>query len=111
MAFVRTFNEKAIVTELMPAQRIVALRSKAGLTTRCKVAPQVGELNQVRVGDKVKATLTDAALVFLLKRGSPPPVGAGLALPTGPPGTETASMVLETTDYRATVTKVDRAFS
>ena len=107
---VRTSQEKAEVTELVPSQTTLALRSSAGTTTRCKVAPEVTNLGQIQVGQKVEATLGDAVAIFLVKNGPPPNAGAGVTL-TGPAEAgQPASVVLMTTDSRAKVYNVDRSY-
>ena len=103
-------DEKAEVTELVAGKSDLALRSSAGTTTRCKVAPEVANLGQVQVGSKVKATLTDAVAIFLVKNGPPPSAGAGVTV-TGPAESgHPASVVLQTTDVRAKVFRVDRSY-
>ena len=107
---IQTSQEKAQVTELMPNQGNLALRSSAGTTTRCKVAPEVANLNQIQTGDKVKATLTDAVTVFLVKSGPPPSAGAGVTVTGTPESGQPTSIVLTTTDAQAKVFSVDRSY-
>ena len=59
LPLIERFEQKAQVTSLVPEQRTVALRSKKGNTITCKAAPQVANYSQLRVGDLVKATVTD----------------------------------------------------
>jgi len=107
---VQTSHEKARVTELVPDKSELTLRSSAGTTTRCRIALEVENLNQIQAGAKVKATLSKAVAVFLLKNGTPPSAGAGVTVTGTPPGGQAASVVLQTTDTRATVSKVDRSY-
>lgn len=102
---VESFDQKAQVTSLVPEQRTVALRSKKGNTITCKAAPQVANYSQLRVGDLVKATITDAVTIFPVKNGPPPSAGAGVEVAGQP-----ASVVLQTTDARAKVFQVDRSY-
>lgn len=107
----QTSHEKAVVTELVPGKSQLTLRSSAGATTRCKIAPEVENLNQIQVGAKVKATLSDVLAVFLLKNGTPPGAGAGVTVTTGTSlSGQAASVVLQTTDARAKVLIVDRSY-
>ena len=107
---IQTSDEKAEVTELVAGKSDLALRSSAGTATRCKVAPEVANLGQVQVGSHVKATLTDAVAIFLVKNGPPPSAGAGVTV-TGPAESgQPASVVLQTTDVRAKVFSVDRSY-
>lgn len=106
----KTSKEKAVVTDLVPAQSTLTLRSSAGTTTRCKVAPQVVNLGQIQVGEKVNATLTDAAAIFLVKIGPPPNAGAGVTVVGTHEAGQPASVVLQTTDAQAKVINVDRSY-
>jgi hypothetical protein len=103
---VETFTQKAAVTSRAPAERTLALRSKAGDTITCKVAPQVADYDQIQVGEQVKATITDAVAIFLVKNGPPPNAGAGVEVA----GTQAGSLVLLTTDTSGKLTKVDPSY-
>jgi hypothetical protein len=105
MIVVKTSGEKAVVASLAASQRTLALRSSAGTTTTYKVAPEVADFAQLQAGDKVKATVTDASAIFLLKNGPPPSAGAGVTVAGQP-----SSVVLLTTDARAKVATVDRSY-
>ncbi len=107
---VETSHQKAVVTELLPGNGELALRSSTGATTRCKIAPAIENLNQIQVGTKVKATLSDEVAVFLLKNGTPPSAVAGVVLTGAAPGGQVAHVVLRTTDARAKVLNVDRSY-
>jgi hypothetical protein len=107
---VNTSREKAVVTDLVPAKSTLTLRSSAGTTTRCKVAPEVANLAQIQVGEKVRATVTDATAIFLVKNGPPPGPGASVTVPGSAEAGQPASVVLETTDSRAKVINVDRSY-
>jgi len=105
MMVMKTFDEKAEVTSLVAGQRTLSLRSEAGHTITAKAAPQVTNLDQFQVGDRVKATLTDSATLFFAKNGPPPSAGAGVEVPS-----QTAAVVLQTTDARGKVTQLDRSY-
>jgi hypothetical protein len=107
---VKTSHEKAVVTDIAQGRSTLGLRSSAGTTTTCKVAPQVANLGQIQIGDKVKATLADAVTIFLVKNGPPPPAGAGVTVAGTPEGGQPASVLLQTTDSQAKVVNVDRSY-
>ena len=107
---IQTSKEKAQVTELMANKNALALRSLAGATTRCKVAPQVENFSQIQVGENVKATVSDAVAIFLVKNGPPPAAAAGVTVSGPAEGGGAASVVLHTTDARAKVINVDRSY-
>ena len=107
---VQTSCQKAEVTEFVASKSELALRSSAGTASRCKVAPQVVNLSQIQVGEKVKVTLSEAVAIYLVKDGPPPNAGAGVTV-TGPAEAEPQrSVVLMTTDSRAKVYNVDRGY-
>ena len=103
MTVVKTFDEKAMVTSVIPVERTLALRSNAGKTITCKAAPQITNFGQLQVGTRVKATITDAVAIFPTKNGPPPSAGPGVAV-----GGE--SVVLQTQDYSGKATRVDRSY-
>ncbi len=107
---VETSCQKAVVTELVAGQSELALRSSAGANIRCKIAPQIENLNQIQVGAKVKATLSEMVAVFLLKNGAPPVAGAAITVTGTAPSGQAANVVLQTTDTRARVLGVDRSY-
>ena len=98
------------MTGLAPSQRALNLRSSKGTTTSCKAAPQVVNFSQLQDGEKVKATVTDATALFLVKNGPPPNAGAGVTVAGQSEAGQPASVVLLTTDAQAKVTKVDRSY-
>jgi hypothetical protein len=107
---IQTSHEQAEVTEVLPDQGNLALRSSEGATIRCKAAPQVVNLGQIQVGEIVKATLSEAVAIYLVKDGPPPNAGEGVTL-TGPVEAEPRrSVVLMTTDSHAKVYNVDRSY-
>jgi hypothetical protein len=107
---IQTSHEKAEVTEIVAGKSDLALRSSAGATTRCKVAPEVANLGQVQVGSRVKATLTHAVAIFPVKNGPPPSAGAGVTVTGSAESGQPASVVLQTTDARTKVYSVDRSY-
>ena len=107
---IQTSREKAVVTSLAANKSELALRCSVGTTTRCKVAPQVENLTQLQVGEKVEATLSDAVAIFLVKNGPPPDAGAGVTVTGSAEAGRPGSVVLLTTDSRAKVINVDRSY-
>ena len=107
---VETSHRKAVVAELVPVKSELALRSSSGATMRCKIAPQVDNLNQIHVGARVNATLTERVTVFLRKNGTPPGPGTGTTVTGTAPNSQAANVVLQTTDARAKVLGVDRSY-
>jgi len=106
----QTSHQKAEVTELAPGKSDLTLRSSAGTTMRCKIAPEVNNLSRIHVGAKVKVTLSEAVAVFLLRNGVPPSAGEGVTVTGTAPSGRAAPVVLQTTDTQAKIFKVDRSY-
>jgi len=70
----------------------------------------VANFSQLQPGDKVKATITEAATIFLVKNGPPPSAGPGVAVSGLAGGGQLASVVLDTMDAQAKVNKVDPSY-
>ena len=107
MPVLQTFTHKAAVTSMIPEQRTLALRTDAGNTITCKAAPQVSNYSQLQVGERVKATVTDMVALFPVKGGQLPSAGSGIEVAGAG---EPAKVVLQTTDSRGRVTKVDPSY-
>ncbi len=105
-----THDTKAVVDSIILSQRMLALRGEDGVTVRCKAAPQVSNFEQLQIGERVKATITDAAAIFPVKNGPPPSVEAGVAVAGSIEGGRTANVVLHALDYRARVTSLDVSY-
>jgi hypothetical protein len=110
LPIVHTFCEKAVVTSVVPVERTLVLRSKAGNTITCKAAPQVSNYSQLQAGDRVKATVTDAVAIFDLKEGPLPSAAAGVEVAGSAEAVQPARVVLQTTDTRGKATSVDRSY-
>jgi hypothetical protein len=106
----KTVTEKAVVVSVVPAERTLALRSKAGTTTTAKAAPQVSNYGQFQAGERVKATVTKAAAIFLVKNGPPPSAGAGVVVAGPAEAGQAAAVTLATTDSPGKAIKVDPSY-
>lgn len=107
---VHTFKQKAEVSSIVPGDRTLALRSDEGNMITCKAAPQVSNFGQLQMGDKVKATVTDAVAIYPAKSGPPPSAGTGVEVTGSAEAVQPAKVVLQTTDSHGKVTKVDPSY-
>jgi hypothetical protein len=103
---VDTFTVTETVAVVDAAKRKVTLVSAGGQKTTYKVGPEAVNFGQIRVGDQVRATLTEEAAVFI-GRGAPPSalVGAGVAL--APVGAKPGGVIVDTMQETVKVTSVD----
>jgi len=65
--------------------------------------------NQVQVGDKVNAVVTEQAVVWLSKNGGPPSTAAEGGALLSPVGTKPAGIAVATIAVTATITAIDQA--
>lgn len=110
ITIVETHDTKAMVDTIILSQRMLVLRGEDGVTIRCKAAPQVSNFGQLQIGERVKATITDAVALFPVKNGPPPSAAAGVVVAGPLEGGRTADVVLQTLDYRARVIGLDVSY-
>lgn len=103
---VDTFTTTATVTAVDAAKRKVTLTFPSGSKTTYKAGPEVVNFNQIQVGDKVTATVTEEVAIFI-GQGAPPSaaVGAGVAL--APVGAKPGGVFVETAQVTAKVTAIN----
>jgi hypothetical protein len=103
---VDTFTTTATVTGIDSAKRKVTLVSPKGTKSTYVAGPEVVNFAQIRIGDQVRATVTEEVAIFI-GSGAPPSamVGAGVAL--APVGAKPGGVVVETTQVTVKVTAVD----
>src|SRR5262245_48211327 len=66
-----TYTTTATVTAIDPTRRQLTLVAPNGHEERYKAGPGVINFNQIRVGDQVKAVLTEEVAVALGRAGAP----------------------------------------
>jgi hypothetical protein len=105
---VETVQMTATVKAVDRSNRTVTLAGPKGKRATYKVGKEAINFDQVRVGDRVKVTVTEALAVFLRPKGTPPSVGEGAAVALAPKGAMPGGMVATTTEVTAQVVSVDR---
>ena len=103
---VDTVTTSATVTAIDADKRKLTLQFPDGRKTTYKCGPEVVNFPQIRVGDQVKATLSEEAAIYI-GSGAPPSdvVGAGVAL--APVGYKPGGALVDTAQVTAKVTAVD----
>jgi translation elongation factor P/translation initiation factor 5A len=104
---VNTVKVTAKVTAIDLAGRKVTLLESDGKTFTVKVGPAAVNLDQVRVGDQVNATLTEQLVVSVNEAGAAPGDGSAAVVALAPKGAQPAGLVAETTRVTAKVTAID----
>ena len=67
-----SIRDRAMVQTIDASQHILNLKLSDGTQITCKVSRQIAGLDKIRVGDKIKVTLSEELAVYVLKDGSLP---------------------------------------
>ena len=103
---VDTFTTTATVTGIDAARRELTLTTSNGRREKYKAGPEVVNFDQIRVGDRVKAVLTEQVAVALGK-GAGPIGTSGVGVALAPVGSKPGGVMVDTSEITATVTSVD----
>jgi hypothetical protein len=104
---VDTVEVSAEVTAIDTANRKVTLKGPDGDEFVVKVGPEAVNFDQVRVGDRVNATLTEELVVFLDEAGAAGPDGSAVIVALAPKCAQPGGVVAETAQITATVKAID----
>ncbi|MGH8760312.1 MAG: hypothetical protein ACREVW_12480, partial [Burkholderiales bacterium] len=96
----------ATVTGIDTAKRKVTLVSPSGSKSIYKAGPEVVNFAQIRVGDQVKATVTEEVAIFI-GSGAPPSAVAGAGVALAPVGAKPGGVFVETSQVTVKVAAVD----
>jgi hypothetical protein len=105
--FVNTVEMQAKVIAIDKENRKVTLLGPEGEEETVKVGPGAVNFDQVKVGDMLKATLTEALVVFVDEEGATAPDGAAAMVELAPKGAQPGGVVAETVQITATITAMD----
>ncbi|HEY2586567.1 MAG TPA: hypothetical protein VGI81_12455 [Tepidisphaeraceae bacterium] len=97
----------ATVTAIDPAKRTVTLRGGDGPEVTVTCGPEVRNFDQIKVGDQVKATVTQSLAVFARKPGEAPPAGERQTIALAPKGAMPGAMVATTHETTAKIAAID----
>jgi len=89
--------------------RTVTLESPNGATETYHALPNMVNFDQIHIGDKVRATVTEALAVSVRKAGTPPNVGDTVAVALAPKGAKPGMFVANTQEATSKVVDVNRA--
>jgi translation elongation factor P/translation initiation factor 5A len=104
-----TFTVGATVTDVEKSSRHVTLTASDGSKTAFTAGPEIRNFDQLRVGDKVTATISERLVVFVRSSGEDPSVTHAAMLATAPKGAKPGAMVAETYEVVANVKAIDSA--
>ena len=106
---VNTVDVSARVTAIDKANRKVTLLDPDGEKFTIKVGPEAVNFDQIKVGDLVKATVTEELVIFMDDVGAPSGEGAAGVVALAPKGAQPGGLVAQTKQVIATVVAIDRA--
>ena len=89
--------------------RTVTLESPNGATETYHALPNMVNFDQIHIGDKVRATVTEALAVSVRKAGTPPNVGDTATVALAPKGAMPGMFVANTEEATLKITDVNRA--
>lgn len=104
---VQTHKMTATVTDIDAAKRKVTLVTSDGEKTTVKCGPEVINFDQIRVGDQLKATVTEELAVAMAAEGAPPSDGGAAVVALAPKGAKPGGIVANTVQVTAKVTAID----
>ena len=102
----RVIRASATVTEIDPKTRQITLSTDDGSRATFAAPPEMHNFDQLRVGDKVNATLKEQLLVAV-GPGTQPSGTYGAAVARAPKGARPGAMAAETFQAIATVKAID----
>ena len=105
--FVETYKNTATVTAIDAPNRKVTLVTRDGRMDTFKAGPEVVNFDQIRVGDQVKATVTEQLAVYMAKDNPPASAGDAALVALAPKGAKPGGMMAQTVQVTAKVTAID----
>jgi Cu/Ag efflux protein CusF len=104
----QTYTESATVTAIDPATRRITLHTADGQDASFTAGPEVRNFDQIHVGDRVTAKVTEKLTVFVRgSNGQPPSVTHAAELATAPKGAKPGLMTSQSYEVVAIVTAID----
>jgi hypothetical protein len=102
-----TYKITGKITEVDHAKRTYTLQTPDGRKTPYKAGPEVTNFDQVRVGDQVKATVTDSLVVRVREKGEPRSDGETSVVALNPKGGKPGVLMADTVEVTTRVKSVD----
>ena len=102
-----TYTVSARVSDLDRPSRHITLTASDGAKSTFTAGPEIRNFDQLVVGDKVNATLTERLVIFVRSSSEDPSVSHAAALATAPKGAKPGAMVAEMYEIVASVKSID----
>lgn len=97
----------ATVESVDPADRTVTLRTDDGTTHTYKIGKDVPNFDQIKAGDKVRATVIESVAVLVRKAGEPAGAAERSTMTLAPKGEKPGLVAVDTTEVTAKVDAVN----
>jgi hypothetical protein len=104
-----TFTTTDTVKSIDYATREITLKGPKGEIATYRAGPDIKNFDRIRVGDQVRATLTQALAVNVRKAGTSPSEGEKVAVSLAPKGAKPSMLVEKTAEAGSKIRGVDRA--
>jgi hypothetical protein len=104
---VEALTASATVESIDSAKRLVTLKGPAGGTRTIHLGKECINFDQIKVGDKVRATLAEEVAVGISKPGAPPSADAGVVVARAPAGAKPGMIIAETAEITAKIDAID----
>lgn len=104
---VDTIRVSATVAAKDTVNRRITLLGSDGKKTTFKAGPEIVNFPQIKVGDRVNATLTQQLVVFVRPQGSAPGASGATAVAVAPKGAKPGIMMADTVEVNATLQSMD----
>jgi hypothetical protein len=102
---VQTYDQTATISQIARDTRRLTLTQSDGTKITVKCAPQMANFDQIQVGDKVNATLTEQLVVFVRNSGEAPASTDTTTVDLTPVGAY--PLVADTEEITCKVTAID----
>ena len=102
---VQTYDQTATVSKIARETRRMTLAEPDGTQINVKCGPQLANFDQIQVGDKVSATLTEQLVVFVRNSGEAPTSTGRSTVDLAPVGAD--PVVADTEEISCKVTGID----
>ena len=104
---INTVQITATVKAINTDERKVTLTGSDGKDAVVECGPEVVNFPQIKVGDQVKATVTEQLVVSMSPQATAQPDGAAVGVALAPVGAKPGGMVAQTVQVTATVVAID----
>lgn len=104
---VAQMNATYTVSAIDAATRTLTLKTPDNSEVQCVAGDEVRNFPQIKVGDRINATLVDELAVFVSKPGMQPNVGTGSMVSLAPKGAKPGMLMAKTEEITAKICGID----